>query len=95
MPTLLRTLAAGLVVLAALFTIGGLADDAPGLVAIAGGVLGVAVYGFLGARREEARRLQLEETLRRIADGVRSRPTASSEVQSTRKFPNRQTSSSS
>ena len=73
MPTLLRTFAAGLVVLAALFTIGGLSDDAPGLVFIAACVVGVAVYGFIGARREEVRRAHLEGTLGRIADALSSR----------------------
>ena len=68
MPTLIRAFGLGLLVLACLFTIGGLADDAPGLVVIAGLVVGVAVYALLGARREEEHRRRIEELLRRIAD---------------------------
>lgn len=68
MPTLLRTLGSGLLVLAGLFTLAGLSDDAPGLVVVAMGVVGVALYALLGARREDARRDRLEELLRAIAD---------------------------
>ncbi|MFM8944205.1 MAG: hypothetical protein ACKOI0_02990 [Actinomycetota bacterium] len=70
MPTLLRALGSGLVVLACLFTMGGLLDDAPGLLLIASGVLGVAIYALIGSGREERRRTESEALLRKIAEAL-------------------------
>lgn len=70
MPTLLRALGSGLVVLGCLFAMGGLLDDAPGLLLIAAGVFGVAIYALVGSGREERRRTESEALLRRIADAL-------------------------